>query len=124
MTYFNHTLRQTDWDLFDSMSAALGDMPQGDAIEYRPLNGFPFAWLLHPGFNDGLTVGDSSSIYRLRETGLISVYQTPEARQEGRIALTPQGRNLFEQRRQMPAGHPERGGTDKPSFARRGFHRK
>lgn len=124
MTRFNYTLRQTDWDLFDSMSAALEDVPQGNAIEYRPLNGFPFAWLLHPGFNDGLTVGDSGSIYRLRETGLISVYQTPAARQEGRIALTPQGRNLFEQRRQMPAGHPERDGVGSTSFARRGSGRK
>ena len=119
MTYLNYTLRQSDWALFDSMSAALDDVPQDNAIEYRPLNGWPFAWLLHPGFNDGLTVGDSSSIYRLRETGLISVYQVPAARHEDRIALTPRGWNLFEQRQRLLAGQPDRHGTGKPFFPRR-----
>ena len=119
-----NSLRSIDWQLLDTIGAALTGIAQDIPIEHRPLQGWPFAWLLHPGFNDGLTVGDSTSLYRLQDTGLINVFQAPDSRSGDSIVLTRRGRELLARRLEQPASQRRSSSSDTAAASHResGWH--
>lgn len=98
MTLSFESLRSTDWALLDQMGSALLRDNNATPIEYRPLRGWPFAWLLHEKFVDGLTVADSTSLYRLQRAGLVSVVEWPDTQRVPGIQLTQRGLELVHRR--------------------------
>lgn len=40
-------------------------------FEYRPLPGYPFGWLFHPGLRDGLSVVASADLTALEHTDIV-----------------------------------------------------
>ena len=98
MTFSLDTLRSADWALLEQMGSALLSDSSNTPIEYRPLRGWPFAWLLHDRFADGLTVADSTSLYRLQGAGLVSIVEWPNVERDSGIELTRRGRDLVHRR--------------------------
>lgn len=98
-------LGPADWKLLDQLGAATTNRPGAHAIKLRPLPGWPFAWLLHPGLTDGLTVADTTSLARLEEAGLIDIDQKSGSQRAGQeILLTPRG-EAAHKRRMYSGGH-------------------
>lgn len=105
MIFSNDSLDPADWQLLDQIAAAITRHAGMHTIKVRPLPGWPFAWLLHPGLTDGLTVADATSLFRLEEAGLIDIEQRSGARRAGQeILLTDHGKAAFK-RRVYPGGH-------------------
>lgn len=57
----------------------LGDAASagGDRFRYRPIPGYPFFWLFHPGLPDGLSVAAYASLVALERADLVR-FEPPE----------------------------------------------
>lgn len=99
MTLSIERLRSEDWRQFDQLGEAFATSSRDVPMEIRSLDGWPFAWLLHPEVRDGLAVADTRVLHRLHEAGLIDV-QTSMAQPNRQhvISLTLLGLDVSAQR--------------------------
>jgi hypothetical protein len=97
MSSQQYALDPTDSQLFDQLAQALRQPSQPTYVESRRVAGWPFAWILHPGLADGLTVACTASLSRRVDAGFIAVHgqQSPEGAET--IALTELGMSIVEQ---------------------------
>lgn len=99
MTISYDSLSPADWKLLDQVGAATTTHAGAGAIKLRPLPGWPFAWLLHPGLTDGLTVAETASLTRLEEAELIAIHQKSGSQRAGQeVLLTPRGEAAYKRR--------------------------
>jgi hypothetical protein len=96
-------LRAEDLDLLALLAAAALDDPDSVPFAYRPLAGWPFAWLVHPRLAGGeARVVDLESLARLEEAGCV-VFTIDNGEPPSRHAmLTHAGMTRYQGRHGQP----------------------
>jgi hypothetical protein len=59
-------------------------------FEYQLVNGYPFAWLAHPGLRDGVIMAGYAQLLFLKHLGYID-FPCDDPSQCGNFILTPAG---------------------------------
>ena len=102
MSQGNGKLRTEDLELLDMLGAAAIDDTDFVPFEYRPLDGWPFAWLVHPRLVGEARVVDVESLARLEEAGCVA-FTSDDGEPPCRHAmLTRDGLTRYRRRHQQP----------------------
>jgi hypothetical protein len=107
MSRSNGKLRAEDLELLDMLGAAALDDTDFLPFEYLLLDGWPFAWLVHPRVVGEACVVDLETFTRLEEASCVT-FTVDECEPPRRYAmLTHDGMTCY-QRRHKPTGRDQR----------------